>query len=145
MPEIIIVSDAVDGTTVDLDDEGVDVPEETAELLKLVSQGRVQQRIAEAQLTGNLPQERISERTQIFDVPVPQVAQETVEAVRLVQRERMQQGTVDALTLEELKETVVMARSVSHKRVQQLTAEQIFHLWCWMILQPSSCLPQFCE
>ena len=39
VPEINIVSDAVDGTSVDLDDEGVGVPEETTELVKLVSQG----------------------------------------------------------------------------------------------------------
>ena len=31
----------------DLDDEGVDVPEETADLVKVVSQERVQQRTAE--------------------------------------------------------------------------------------------------
>ena len=30
VPEIIIVSDAVDGTSVDLDDEGVEKPEVTA-------------------------------------------------------------------------------------------------------------------
>ena len=89
--EIVIVSDAVDGTSVDLDDKGVDVPEETAELVKLVSQERVQQRIAEvqvefggggltgtsataeAQFTEDFFQERISERTQIVDVPVPQI------------------------------------------------------------------------
>ena len=87
------------------------------EFVRLVSQERVQQRTAEAQLTGNFPQERISERAQIVDVPVPQVAKETVEAVRVVQRERMQQRTVDAPTLQELKETVEMVRSVSHKRV----------------------------
>ena len=40
MPEIIIVSDAVDGTSVDLDDEDVDVPEETAELVSATTDRR---------------------------------------------------------------------------------------------------------
>ena len=71
------------------------------------------------------PVERISERTQIVDVSVPQVAKETVEAVREVQREHMQQRTVDAPTPQELKETVEMVRSVLHERVQQRDAEQI--------------------
>ena len=125
VPEIIIVSDAVDGTSVDLDDKGVDVPEKTAELVSLVSQERVQQRTAEVQFTENLHQERISERTLIVDVPVPKVAKDTVEAVRVVQRERTQQRTVDAPTLQEVKETVEMVRSDSHERVQQRDAEQI--------------------
>ena len=96
----------------------------------------MQQRTAEAQLTRNFPQERISERAQIVDVPVPQVAKETVEAVRVVQRERMQQRAVDAPTFWELKGTVEMVRSVLHERVQQHTVEQIFQLWrYWLILQ----------
>ena len=87
-------------------------------------------------MAQHAPVERISERTQIVDVPVPQVAKETVEAVRAVQRGRMQQRTVDALTPQELKETVEMVRSVLHERLQQHTAEQIFQLWrYWMILQ----------
>ena len=73
----------------------------------------------------NLPQERISERTQIVDVPVPQNAKETVEAVRVVQRERMQPRTVDAPTPQVLEETVEMVRSLSHHRVQQRAADQI--------------------
>ena len=47
-------------------------------------------------LARNFPQERVSERTQVFDVPMPQIAKETVKAVRVVQRERMQERTVDA-------------------------------------------------
>ena len=43
------------------------------EVVSLISQERVQQRTAEAQLTENFPQERISERTQIVDEPVPQI------------------------------------------------------------------------
>ena len=124
VPEIIIVSDAVDGTSVDLDDEGVDVPEMPVELVKLisqervqqrtgvvpvdlvklVSQERVQQRIAEAHVTGNFPQERISERTQIVDVPVPQIL------VELVSQERVQQRTAEQIedAPQFLKETVEM-------------------------------------
>ena len=112
------------------------VPEETAELVKLVAQERVQQRTVEAQFTGDFPLERISERTQIVDEPVPQIAKETVEAVRVVQREHMQQWTVDAPTLQELKETVEMVISVLHERAQQHTAKQIFQLWrFWLMLQ----------
>ena len=47
--------------------------EAPVEDVSLVSQERVQQQIAEAQLTGKFPQERISERTQIVDEPVPQI------------------------------------------------------------------------
>ena len=70
----------------------------------------------------NFPQERISERTQIFDVPVPQTAKESVEAVRVVLRDRMQQRTVCAPTPQVLEETV--GRLVLHERVQLRTAEQ---------------------
>ena len=44
------------------------VPEETADLVKLVSQKRVQQQFME-----NFPRERITERTQIVDEPVRQL------------------------------------------------------------------------
>ena len=57
-------------------------------------------------------------------MPVPQIAKETVEAVRVVQRERMQQRTVDATTPRVLEETVEVGRLVLHERVQQRTAEQ---------------------
>ena len=45
-----------------------------------------------------IPQERISDRTQSFDVPVPQIAKETVGVVGLAPRERVQQQTVFAPT-----------------------------------------------
>ena len=65
----------------------------------------MQQRIAEAQLTGNFHQERISERTQIVDLPVPQVL------VELVSQERVQQQTAEQIedAPEFLKETVEMS------------------------------------
>ena len=66
------------------------VQQRTAEVpvdvLSLVSQERVQQRIDEAQLTGDFTKERISELTQILDVPVPQNL--------ATQRERRRQRTV---------------------------------------------------
>ena len=50
----------------------------------------------------NFPLERISERTQIVDGPVPQIAKETPGVVGLVPRERVQQWTVDAPTPREI-------------------------------------------
>ena len=73
----------------------------------------------------NSPQERISERTQIVGVPVPQIAKETLGVARLAPRERMQQRTVDAPTPQVLEETVEVGRLVSHERVQQRAAGQI--------------------
>ena len=82
-------------------------------------------------------QERISERTQIVEVPMPQVLEETVEAVRVVQRERIQQQTVlhervQQRTAEQIEdapqspeETVEAVRSVSHERVQQRATGKI--------------------
>ena len=91
--------------------------------MKLVSEKRVQQRTAEAQFTENFPKERISERTQIVDEPVPQIAKKTVEAVRVVQRERMQQRTVDAPTPQVLEETIEVGRLVLHEDAPQSRAE----------------------
>ena len=58
-------------------------------------------------------------------MPKPQVLEETVEAVRVVQRERVQQRAVDAPTPQVLEETVEVGRLVLHVREQQRTAEQI--------------------
>ena len=110
VPEIFVVSDAVDGTSVDLDDEGVDVPEETAELVKLVSQERVQQRTAEmpVDLVKLVSQERVQRRT--AEVPV--------EVVSLVSQERVQQRTAEV--------PVEVVSLVSQDRVQQRIAEAPF-------------------
>ena len=59
----------------------------------------------------------ISERTQIVEVPMPRSG-------GISPRERMQQRTVDAPTLQVLEETVEVGRLVLHERVQQRTAEQ---------------------
>ena len=61
-------------------------------------------------------------------VKMPQIAEETVGVVRwgLVQRERMQQRTVDAPMPQVLEETVEMVQvRSSHERVQQRTAAQL--------------------
>ena len=110
MPVIIIVSDAVDGTSADLDDEGVDVPEVTAELVKFVSQERVQQRTAEmpVDLVKLVSQARVQQRT--AEVPV--------DLVKLVSQERVQQWTA--------KVQVDLVEVVSQERVQQRTAEAQF-------------------
>ena len=63
-----------------------------------VPRERVQQRSAEKEILADLWrifQEHISDRTQIVEVPMPQIAKETVEAVRVVQRERVQQRTAE--------------------------------------------------
>ena len=120
VPETNIVSDAVDGTSVDLEDEGVDVPKETAELVKLVSQERVQQRTAQ--------------------VPMPHSQEETVAVVELAPRERVQQRTVDAprpqdknVLLERVSEriseqggVIEVPETASQDRRLQHTVEQAF-------------------
>ena len=87
MPEIIVVSDAVDGISprgpvqqrsAEKIEDIPQYPEETVELLKLVSQERVQQRSAEKM------------------EDIPQYPEETVELLKLVSQERLQQRTVDA-------------------------------------------------
>ena len=75
----------------------------------------------------NVPQERISERTQIVEVPMPQIAKETVGVVGLTPHERVQQRTAEQF--EDLPQhpevTVKAVTSVPHERVQQRTAVQI--------------------
>ena len=131
VPEIVIVSDVVDGTSVDLDDEGVNVPEETAELVKLVSQERVKQRTAEVQVDSVklVSLERVQQPT--AEVPVVSVS--------LVSLERVQQRIAEAqLTRNSLQERIsertqivdvpvpqILVEMVSQERVQQRTAEQI--------------------
>ena len=174
MPEIIIVSDAVEGTFVDSVGEGVDlpvpriaekfpevvetitqkhisddlpvpqecevvpqVPEETVELVELVSQvqqrtaevpvdlvelvsqERVQQRTSEAQFTGNLPQERISERTQIVDEPVADCERERRGGQRWFSVNARNSGLSLRQRLRCWKRQSRLGRSVSHERVQQ--------------------------
>ena len=96
-----------------------------------VPRERVQQRSAEKEIleiVENFPQERISERTQIVGVPMPQSAKETFGVAGSAPRERVQQRTVDAPTHQVLEETVAVDGLVLHERVQQHTAEQIFQL-----------------
>ena len=85
-----------------MDQERVEqrIGEVLVDLAKLVSQERVQQRTAEVQL------ERISEGTQIVDVPVPQIL------VELVPQERVQQRTAEQIedAPQFLKETVKMPK-----------------------------------
>ena len=75
MPEIIVVSDAVEGIS---PREPVQQPivEETVEAGRFVLRERVQQRSAEKEILEvfeYIHQERISERTQIIDAPMPQI------------------------------------------------------------------------
>ena len=70
MPEIIIVSDAVEGTFVDVDGEGVDgpVPQIAAKILELVE---------------TISQEHVSD-----DLPLPQVVKEDLEVIKVPQKAR---------------------------------------------------------
>ena len=112
MPEIVVVSDAVKGIsprepvqqrTPEQIEAVPQFRQETADVVELVLRERVQQRSAEKEILEifeNFPQERISERTQIVDVPVPQILgelvaptlhrqEETVEVIELSPPERM--------------------------------------------------------
>ena len=106
VPETNIVSDAVDGTSVDLEDEGVDVPKETAELVKLVSQERVQQRTAE----------------QIEDAP--QFLKETVEMPRISCQESVEVGWVLLRTLMQYLDTERESPSRFFERNRERILEQ---------------------
>ena len=72
----------------------------------------------------NIPQERMSERTieQTDDVPVPQILEEIVEALTLVQPQTAEQ-TEDMLQFPQ--ETSEMVRLASQERVRQRPDEHI--------------------
>ena len=82
----------------------ITVSEETVEVVSSVSHKRAQQRTA----------------GQRVELPFPQILEATVEVVRLVPRESVQQPSV-----QEVEENVDVVRLVPHKRVQQRTAGQI--------------------
>ena len=69
---------------------------------------------------GVVQRERMQQRT--VDAPMPQVLEETVEVSRLVLHELAQQCTVDAPTPQLSEETVEMS-SVPHERVQQRSGD----------------------
>ena len=153
MPEIIVVSDAVQGIsqrepvqqrTPEQIEDAPQSPEETADVVELVPRERVQQPAVEETVEvgrlvlhervqhRELSQERISDRAQIVEVPVPQIVEETVGVVGLAPRERMQQQTVYAPTPQVLEATVEVGSLVLHERVQQRTflsdqEEQLLH------------------
>ena len=80
------------------------------------------------EVVENVLQKRVSERTQIVDVP--QIVKETPGVVRLAPRERVQRWTVDALTPWVLEETVEVGRVVLHEREPQRAATLVGEARC---------------
>ena len=86
--------------------------------MTLVSQQRVRQRIAEAQLPGNSPQERISERTQIVDVPVPQILE------KLVSQERVQDRSLQRTAERASRDFVEVDKTIPQERISEQMYER---------------------
>ena len=65
---------------------------------------------------------------QIFDVPVPETAEQLVEVPETVSDDRIQQRTAEHIAVipvpQDVKELVVVFRGFSQDRIQQRTAEQ---------------------
>ena len=78
------------------------VPQETIEILKTVSQDRIPQRTAE-QITDTPVPQVVEELVEAFnesvvDIPVPQVAEEFVEVFNVFSQSRVQQRIVEQIT-----------------------------------------------
>ena len=99
MPYIIFVSDAVEGTFVDLDGEGVGMP-----------LPQIAAKIPE--VVETIPQEHISD-----DLPVPQVVKENFEVIKVPQEREVVPQVPE--------ETVELVKMVSLERVRQSSPEKI--------------------
>ena len=134
VPEIIIVSDAVEGIFVDLDGEGVvlPAPQIAAKILEVVAQEHISDDLPVPQVVKEnlevikVQQEREdvpqspNETVRVQEQMQQRNTEETTEVVSLAPQERMQQRTV-----EEMVHLINLVKLVSQERVQQRTAETV--------------------
>ena len=108
VPKIIVASDAVRGTKVDLDGKGLQVKHERDEQITDMPVPQIAAKIPE--VVETIPQEHISD-----DLPVPQVVWENLEVIKVAQEREVVPQVPE--------ETTELVKLVSQERVQQRTAE----------------------